>query len=107
MQKINCNVNNCSHNNSGTCYANRVDIGGKSAQKDCDTCCGSFLDEKNYGDLTNNTNNPGECDCLVCNVETCTHNCNKLCNLSSINVNGANPNMYTETNCKSFSCKVS
>ena len=27
MQKINCDVNNCSHNKSGVCYSNRVDIG--------------------------------------------------------------------------------
>lgn len=105
MQKINCEVDNCSHNCSGTCYANRVDIGGDSAQKDCDTCCGSFLDKKNYSDLTNSSNSSSQCDCLVCTVKTCTHNCNNLCNLSSINVNGSNPNMYVETNCASFENK--
>ncbi|GAA0078577.1 DUF1540 domain-containing protein [Clostridium sp. CTA-5] len=105
MQKINCGVTNCSHNCSGTCYANRVDIGGQSAQKDCDTCCGSFLDKKHYSDLTNNTNSSSECDCLVCSVETCKHNYNKLCDLSSITVDGSNPNMYTETQCESFKRK--
>ena len=30
MQKINCDVNNCSHNKSGICYSNRVDIASSS-----------------------------------------------------------------------------
>ena len=30
MQKINCDVNNCSHNKSGVCYSNRVDIASSS-----------------------------------------------------------------------------
>lgn len=105
MNKINCDVNNCSHNNSGTCYSNRVNIGGKSAHKDCDTCCGSFLDQLLYSDLTNNTNSEGQCDCLVCKVESCTHNYNSLCNLDSINVSGQNVKLYSETNCASFELK--
>ena len=78
MNKINCSVNNCSNNNSGTCYANRVNVGGKGAQKCCDTCCGSFLDKDNYSTLTNNTNSKGACDCLVCEATTCYYNDNKF-----------------------------
>ncbi|GAB6167637.1 DUF1540 domain-containing protein [Clostridium carnis] len=102
MQKINCNVNNCSHNNSGICYSNRVDIGGKNSNSDCATCCGSFLDKQLYSDLTNNTYSAGECDCLVCKVESCAHNCNNLCDLNSIDVSGNNARIYSETNCSSF-----
>ncbi|MGN0145007.1 MAG: DUF1540 domain-containing protein [Clostridium sp.] len=102
MQRINCDVNNCSHNNSGVCYSNVVDIGGKNACTDCGTCCGSFLNKSSYGDLTSNTNNSGACDCLVCTVESCRHNSNKLCDLQSINVSGSNSEIYTETSCKSF-----
>lgn len=105
MTVINCNVDVCSHNKSGSCYANRVDIGGKTACKSCDTCCGSFLDKKNYSTLTNNTNDAGECSCLVCKVDNCTHNCNNLCDLTSIDVSGSNAKIYSETNCDSFSLK--
>lgn len=105
MNKINCVVNNCSHNKSGTCYSNRVNIGGKTANEECNTCCGSFLDEKLYSDLTNNTNSEGSCDCLVCKVESCIHNCNNLCDLNSINVSGQNIKIYSETNCASFNLK--
>lgn len=105
MQKINCGVKNCSHNNSGTCFANRVDVGGISASKNCDTCCGSFLDSKSYGALKNNIHGEGECSCLVCKVETCIHYNNNLCLLDSINVTGDNAKIYTETECSSFRLK--
>ena len=106
MQKINCNVDNCSHNNSGVCYSNRVDIGGLNASSDSGTCCGSFLNKALYGDLSSSTNSSNsECDCLICKAETCTHNCNTLCNLDSINVSGNNPQLYTQTNCESFESK--
>ena len=31
MARIGCNVLNCSHNDSGVCYANRISITGKKA----------------------------------------------------------------------------
>lgn len=105
MSKINCNVSNCSHNSSNVCYANRVDIGGGYSEKECSTCCGSFLNNQNYGKLTNNTNSAGQCDCLVCNVPTCAHYDNHQCKLDSIEVTGKNPEIYSETNCASFKKK--
>lgn len=103
--KINCNVENCSHNKSNTCYANLVNINGAGAKKDCDTCCSAFLDKKTYSTLTNNTNSSCECDALNCNVNNCTHNCNSTCMLDSISVNGSAVNLYSETNCSSFEKK--
>ena len=105
MNKINCEVINCSHNKSAICFSNRVNIGGKSATEEYDTCCGSFLDSLLYSDLTNNTNSDGSCDCLVCNVESCTYNYNSICSLDSINVSGQNVKLYSETNCSSFELK--
>lgn len=105
MQQINCDVTNCSHNNSGVCYSNRIDIGGVSASTDSGTCCGSFLNKSLYGDLTNNTNSSNQCDCLICKVQNCAHNSNTLCNLQSINVSGAGSQLYSETKCASFEAK--
>ena len=102
MSKINCSVNNCSHNKEASCYANRVNVGGKGAKKSCNTCCGSFLDKVNYSTLTNNTSSNGSCDCLVCEVETCTYNNNKLCSADCISVSGTSVNIYTETKCSTF-----
>lgn len=105
MQKINCDVHNCSHNSSGVCYSNVVDIGGVNASSEQGTCCGSFLNQSLYSDLTSNTNSSGPCDSLVCRVESCTHNCNTLCDLHSINVGGNKSQIYAETRCESFEKK--
>jgi hypothetical protein len=102
MAKINCKVTNCSHNQSGECYANCIDIVGSSAKKECDTCCGSFLDNRHYSELTNNTLSMGSCDCLKCTVETCTYNENRLCSLDQIQVGGQRVEFYTQTECSSF-----
>lgn len=105
MSRILCGVDNCSHNNSGTCYADRINIGGKSSSSVAETCCGSFLNRALYSDLTNNVSSGGSCDCLICHVKSCEHYDNSLCTLESIEVGGKNPQIYTETNCKSFNHK--
>lgn len=103
MSKINCSVTSCSHNNENTCFANVINVGGKSAKKDSDTCCASFLDSRVYSDLTNNIKEKGnECDAITCNVGTCTYNSNNLCNADSIDVRGKNVNLYSETDCTTF-----
>lgn len=102
MATIKCQVNVCSHNKSGECYANCVDIVGSSAIEDYDTCCGSFLNKLNYSTLTNNTLSSGPCDCLKCTVETCSFNNNNLCKLDDIQVSGEKVYYYTQTACESF-----
>lgn len=107
MAKINCQVTNCSHNNSGLCYANCVDIVGSSVKKDYDTCCGSFLNKLHYSELTCNTLSSGSCDCLKCTVVTCAFNSNKLCTLDNIQVGGEHVEYYTQTECDSFTLRNS
>lgn len=102
MNRVECGVINCSHNKGGDCYANRVNIGGKSASKDAETCCGSFLNKLLYSDLTNNIYGGGSCDCLVCYVKSCKFNSDSLCSLDSIEVGGNDVEIYTETRCESF-----
>ncbi|MBU3111608.1 DUF1540 domain-containing protein [Clostridium lacusfryxellense] len=106
MSKINCGVENCSHNNEHTCFANIINVGGKSARKESDTCCASFLDSLAYSSLTNiiDTNSHG-CDVVSCTVVTCTYNSNELCSAKSIEVNGHNVNLYSETDCLTFNHK--
>lgn len=106
MPKINCSVSNCSHNNKNLCFANIINVGGKSAKKDCDTCCASFLDSLTYNVLTNNINQEGsDCDAIACTVGTCAYNSNNLCNAESIYVSGKDVNFYLETNCSTFKTK--
>lgn len=105
MAKINCTVSNCSHNKSNICYSNIVNINGGDSKEVCNTCCGNFLDEKTYSNLTNNTNASGPCKALVCNVESCIYNHNLGCTADGIDVSGDNANLYTETNCTTFERK--
>jgi len=106
MSKINCTVSNCSHNKASNCFANIINVGGKSAKKDDDTSCASFLDAAIYSDLTNSINEKGkECDAITCNVGTCNYNSNNLCNSESIDVSGKDVNLYLETNCSTFKPK--
>lgn len=106
MVKIKCEVTNCSHNNEHVCYANIINVGGSRAQKDCDTCCGSFLDSESYGHLTSNINSVGNpCEAITCNVGTCTYNSSNICNANFIQVSGESVNIYSETNCKTFRTK--
>lgn len=102
MNKISCDVSNCSHNKNACCYANRVNIGGKSAETNEETCCGSFLNRLLYSDLTSCSECGGCCDTLVCFVGSCKHNNNSLCNLGEISVCGNDVEVYTETKCNSF-----
>ena len=105
MERINCEVHNCSHNESGVCFSNRVDIGGISANSEGGTCCGSFLNKSLYSALTNNTNSSMECDSLTCKAENCIYNSNRLCELTSINLSGSKAQIYSETLCSSFDAK--
>ena len=101
--KINCDINNCSHNNSGVCFSDRVNIVGSGSQSAIDTCCGSFLNKNLYSTLTNNVTSGSSCDCLVCKVDNCKHNHNTICQLDSINVSSdSEAQIYSETNCNSF-----
>ena len=102
MTKINCSVTNCSHNKSSVCYSNIVNIKGGQAKEACNTCCGNFLDMRDYSDLTNNTNASGSCDALICKVENCKYNCNSLCDLPCISVGGDDVKIYSEAHCQSF-----
>lgn len=105
MQKIQCSASNCSHNSSGVCYSNRVDIGGVTASTESGTVCGSFLNSYEYSTLTSNINSSGPCDALTCNVISCQHNEDKLCNLDSIQVVGDGAHIYMDTACSSFDAK--
>ena len=107
MGRISCNVVNCSHNDSGVCYSNKINVSGKKARTSNHTCCGSFLDVANYSNLTNNTNGGGSCNIINCNVKTCTHNAGTVCALNNIAVtsNVGKANLYSETYCSRFKCK--
>lgn len=107
MDKISCNVINCSHNSNSICYADKVIINGNGSQESENTCCSSFLDVEHYSKLTNNKHGGGPCSYLGCNVHTCSYNTGEACALNSIAVDKNSPEakLYSETYCTSFKVK--
>ncbi len=108
MPTIGCNVNNCSHNNNGACYANKISVNGKKARTNNNTCCSSFLNQATYSTLTNNTLDDSPCNSLGCNVKSCAHNvAGTVCSLHDVAItsNIEKANLYSETYCNSFRCK--
>lgn len=105
MAKIVCGVGECAHNKMGDCCANIVSVVGASSQKDCDTCCSSFLKQTIYSELTSSATGDRTCTCLECKVKTCKHNVECCCRLDHIKVNGDNVDCYDDTNCLSFELK--
>ena len=107
MSTINCDVINCSYNDSGLCYSNQLSINGKKSLNSSHTHCASFLDEVEYRNLTNSTNSDGPCSIILCNVKTCAHNIGNSCYLNNISVTSENAkvNFYSETYCFNFNSK--
>ncbi|MEG0050908.1 MAG: DUF1540 domain-containing protein [Terrisporobacter sp.] len=107
MPSIGCNVNNCTHNSGGACYANKISVNGKKARTSNNTCCSSFLNESNYGSFTNSSMAEGSCNSLNCNVKTCAHNAGNICTLHDVAItsNVEATNLNSETYCSSFRSK--
>lgn len=103
MTHVNCTVTSCSYNKDRNCYMNPINVGGKGAPTENDTCCGSYLNQKGYSNLAEYTSHRGEADTVACNVNSCKFNSNCRCRKDSIEVGGSrDTTYYTETNCCSY-----
>ena len=106
MSSINCNVNNCGHNDGVMCYASKISINGKKSRTSTHNCCNTFVEESN-GSFTNIADNSSNNTFIGCNVKTCVNNAGTVCVLSNIGVTTSAPrtNAASETYCSSFKCK--
>lgn len=103
MAYISCSVSSCGYNKSGMCHSTGgVNIGGRGATSECETCCGSFLNSNVYSNLAY-TEALGEANSIACSADTCRHNTGGSCHLNSIQVGSVTQaKYYTETECLSF-----
>ena len=46
MTRLDCNVTNCLHNAENCCCKAAIIVEGEQAKETCDTCCGSFDENK-------------------------------------------------------------
>ena len=103
MTQVNCTVQGCSYSREGACYAKSIVVGGKGATLTDGTCCGTFLNETAYSNLADHTEYLSACDSVKCTVATCVHHAHATCQLSQIEVSGADEaSVYTETDCLNF-----
>lgn len=106
MASIQCSIKNCSYNANNKCTLKTVKIGGISSLHECQTCCGSFLNNNCYSNLSNYTGSDCHDHEILCSVGTCAHNCSEKCTKDMIEITGLpDASIYTETLCYSFDNK--
>lgn len=101
MTRLDCNVTGCMHNAENCCCLSSITVGGKTAEKKCDTCCASY-DEKTGGAFTNAFKTPESELRVACEAENCIYNKNKLCVAEHIGITGGNATQARQTECSSF-----
>lgn len=101
MTKLGCNVTNCLHNADNCCCKCAIVVEGQDAKKKCDTCCGSF-DENKDGSFRNMFKTPENRLEVNCEAATCIYNDNRFCSAEHINISGKNANTSGQTECASF-----
>lgn len=102
MTRVRCQVEGCSHNASGMCYANGVSVCGGLAENRDETHCSSFLDKAIYSSLTSNMATGGDCDRIACSVMSCFYQKNGACSAESIEIGRSGAGRYEETMCNTF-----
>ncbi len=91
---LNCSVENCIHNNCGTCYAGKITISGSHASNSSNTHCSTFTQGKdNLNNISSNlftTSND-----ITCKALSCYYNDESTCTADGINVCGDKANCST------------
>ena len=101
MTKLECTVSSCVHNAEKRCCKSGILVEGAEAKKNCDTCCGSF--EENRGNMFKNMFKTPENKLQVeCDVMTCIYNDDHLCRAEQITIAGDGARAVALTECASF-----
>ena len=104
MTKLACTVTNCVHNCDARCCKQAIIVDGKEACDSCDTCCGSF--EENRGGMFKNLFKTPETKLMVdCDAVNCVYNDDHQCRAERISIAGDGAKTVGQTECKSFKTK--
>lgn len=104
MTRLDCNVTGCVHNAENCCCKSAIIVEGQTAKDKCETCCGSF-DENKGGMFRNMFKTPENKLEVECEATNCVHNDNRYCNADHIGIAGSNAVECTQTECASFKAK--
>ena len=101
MTKLDCTVTTCVHNAEKCCCKSGILVEGAQAKDCCDTCCGSF--EENRGGLFKNLFKTPESKLEVeCDVANCLYNDDHQCRAERITIAGDGAMAVRQTECASF-----
>lgn len=102
MNKLNCSVSTCAHNNESCCCLGHIDVDGKHATEERETCCSTFAPQD--GSMTNCSNNPNPELHIHCKAEECVYNHNCECNADQVDIGGDGACHSEGTKCGTFQC---
>ncbi|MCY6371251.1 DUF1540 domain-containing protein [Clostridium ganghwense] len=115
--KLSCSAGNCVHNINGLCAAREIQVTGLTATTSNATQCNTFAERNFKNAFTNlaNMNVVGEAKQLfarnssvemspkiACDAQNCLYNKNKICNASSVQINGLQAQTSELTQCETF-----
>ena len=100
MTRLDCNVTNCLHNAENCCCKAAIIVEGEQAKDTCDTCCGSFDENKDgaYHNLFKTPENRLEVDC---EAVKCVYNEGRHCS-ADIGIAGDVACEASHTECEYF-----
>ncbi|WMJ80528.1 DUF1540 domain-containing protein [Clostridium sp. MB40-C1] len=114
--KLSCGVGNCVNNINGLCSAREIKVNGEEATSSNETLCETFGERSFKNAVTNipNMNIPGEIKQLftqnsiemtpkvLCDAINCNYNQDRVCNASSVQINGMQASTSQDTKCETF-----
>ena len=104
MTKLDCNVTSCIHNADNCCCKSAILVEGENAKDICDTCCGSFAENKegSFRNLFKTPESRLEVDCEAVN---CIYNESRHCVADHIGIAGDGAREASHTECASFKAR--
>ncbi|OUQ17862.1 DUF1540 domain-containing protein [Lachnoclostridium sp. An14] len=104
MTKLDCNVTSCVHNADNCCCKQEIIVEGSSANKRCDTCCGSF-DESRDGSFKNMFKSPESRLEIECEAVNCVYNASRRCTADRVGITGLGASKAGDTECSTFKAR--
>ena len=101
MTKLGCSVTTCVHNSEKCCCRQGILVEGAGAHDSCDTCCGSF-DENRGGLFKNLFKTPESRIDVECSAVNCLYNDEHRCRAERITIMGDGAKAVGQTECVSF-----
>lgn len=104
MTRLDCSVKSCLHNSDSCCCKGAIVVEGNCACDKCDTCCGSF-DENKDGSFHNLFKTPESKLEVDCEAVKCIYNEDRHCSAEHIGIAGNGANEAGQTECTSFKAR--